>query len=112
MATRAQRFRSLVERSGPKLKKKPPRARRDLVVDTAKKGISATDRKAGAGDTADRNKYSDRRDPQRVLESSRSGRPSRKSTRKGPIKAGTVLTRRELLRLATPARRSRHRRRT
>jgi len=106
MATRAQRFRYAAERSGPKRPKEPRRRRRDVPVDTAKKGTSATDRKAGAHDTAERNAYGDRFEAPRVLESSRSGRPSRKSTRKGPLKAGTVLTRRELLRLQTPSSRA------
>ncbi|MBL8949783.1 MAG: hypothetical protein JNK82_03340 [Myxococcaceae bacterium] len=105
MATRAQRFRSQAERSAPQRQKAPRRPRRDGQVDTAKKGVSATDRKAGASDTAERNRYSDRWSPARVLESSATGRPSRKSTRKGPQKAATVLTLRQRSRLASPARR-------
>lgn len=101
MATRAQRFRHLAERAGPKRAKRPPRRRRDVPVDTAKKGVSASHRKAGAGSTAARNRYGAQHDAGRVLENSDTGRPSRKSTRKGPLKAGTALTRRHLHRLST-----------
>ena len=82
MATRAERFRAAVERSKEKKAKRPPRPRRDDPVDTAQPGVSATDRKAGGASTAARNRsgQAGRRGGAK-LEDSRSGKPSRKSTR-------------------------------
>jgi hypothetical protein len=79
MATKAEEFRYWTERSGPKKPKQPARPRRDVPVDTARPGVSATDRRAprvrkpssAAGKKA---VY--------ALETSET-RPSRKSTRKG-----------------------------
>lgn len=60
---------------------KPPRPRRDRPVDTAARGKSATDRKAGLGDSARRNvSESAARKSEVKLESSAT-KPSRKSTR-------------------------------
>lgn len=101
MATRAQRFSYQQQRSGPKKPPKPQRPRRDSPVDTSLPGVSATDRKAGGASTAARNRYGKGHDPQKVLEDSSSGRPSRKSTRKGPNRAATALSRRQLARLST-----------
>lgn len=83
MATKAEMHRARMERSGSKKKKSPKKPRRDAPVDTAAPGVSATDRKAGAGDTAARNRS--KRAAKKggaALESSR-GTPSRKSTRRG-----------------------------
>lgn len=46
MATRAEVFRSEVERSGPKRPRRPRRPPRNAPVDTAAPGVSATDRRA------------------------------------------------------------------
>lgn len=84
MPTKAEQFRYEQERSGEKKAKRPPRRRRDWPVDTALPGVSATDRKVGNGSTGSRN-TSQRagRNAAYVLEDSQTGRPSRKSTRKG-----------------------------
>lgn len=84
MATKAEQFRYEQERSGKKKAKQPPKRRRDWPVDTSLPGVSASDRKVGHGSTASRN-LSQRaaRNAAYVLEDSQTGRPSRKSTRKG-----------------------------
>jgi hypothetical protein len=78
MATKAERFRWESERSGPKRPPKPRRPRRDFPVNTAKPGVSATDRKVTIP-----HKESKRADKKAifVLEDSAGG-PSRRSTRK------------------------------
>jgi hypothetical protein len=82
MATKAQLFRYQAERSGPKLPKKPPKPRRDYPVDTAKPGVSATDRKAGGDSSAGRNRSdAAAKNAAYALEDSRT-RPSRRSTRR------------------------------
>jgi len=82
MATKAQLFRYRAERSGPKRPKQPPRPRRDRPVDTALPGVSATDRKVGAGSTAQRNRSAAAaKNAAYVLEDSVT-HPSRKSTRR------------------------------
>ncbi len=105
MATRAQQFKNQQERSGPKKAPRPKPARRDSPVDTSKKGVSASDRKAGGASTSERNRYAPHlKRASRVLEDSKSGKPSRKSTRKSldGAKGATSLTRQQLSRLATP----------
>jgi hypothetical protein len=90
MGAKAQRFRYLAERSGPDKPKKPRRPRRDVPVDTSKPGTSATDRKAGGGSTAARNRsVHAARKGGVALEDSRT-KPSRKSTRRGKGHAVTV----------------------
>lgn len=88
MATKAQRFRSETERSGPKKARRASKARRDEPVDTARPGVSATARKVGAGSTAARN-VSKRaaKKATSALEDSAGARPSRKSTRKSKNRA-------------------------
>ena len=77
MATKAERFRYELERSGPKKPKSPPRPRRDSPVDTSQPGVSATQRKAAA-----------HKESPRVAKKagyafeSTAGKPTRKSTRK------------------------------
>lgn len=78
MATKAERFRYWTERSGPKKPKSTPRPRRDVPVDTAQPGVSATDRRAGvprkpSPAVATKAPYAFERG---------ASRPSRKSTRK------------------------------
>lgn len=110
MATKAQRFRSQVERSGPKRPPAPPRPRRDQIVDTAQPGVSATDRKAGGESTAARNRSkSAARKAGYVLEDSNNDTPSRKSTRKGAnrIKPDANLQRRQTRQSRSPGSRAR-----
>ncbi|GEJ58412.1 hypothetical protein [Anaeromyxobacter diazotrophicus] len=77
MATKAEEHRYWTERSGPKKAKSPPRPRRDVGVDTAKPGVSATDRKAGP------RKASPKAAKKAAYALERSeGRPSRRSTRR------------------------------
>jgi hypothetical protein len=82
MATKAQLFRYYEQRSGPKRPKRAPRPRRDQPTDTAKPGVSATDRRAGGDSTAARNRSKAAgKKAAYVLEDARD-RPSRKSTRR------------------------------
>jgi hypothetical protein len=77
MATKAEEFRYWQQRSGPKQAKRAPPPRRDVPVDTAKPGVSATDRRAGP------RKPSGRAGKKAVFAFEPStARPSRKSTRK------------------------------
>ena len=83
MSTKSQLFRYEAERSGPKKAKQPRRPRRDWPVDTSLPGVSATDRKVGAGSSGTRNlSESAGRKAIYALEDSATGRPSRKSTRR------------------------------
>lgn len=80
MATRAQLFRAQQERSGPKKPKQPRPPRRDSPVDTAKPGVSASDRRATlprkpVRSTEDKAVYA-------LEDSQAGGKPSRRSTRK------------------------------
>jgi hypothetical protein len=106
MATRAERFKATMQREAkPKQPKKPKRRRRDWPVDTAQPGVSATDRKAGHGSTAARNRsLRAGRKGGAALEDSLSGRPSRKSTRKseGSLKTTSNLQRRQVRRVSSP----------
>jgi hypothetical protein len=90
---------------------RPEKLRRDAWVDTSLPGVSATDRKAGAGSTAARNTKLTNRRATATLEDSRT-RPTRKSTRKSAnrAKSGSKLSRRARKAAHTPkARRARHR---
>lgn len=93
MATKAEWFRYWKERSGPKQEKKPARPRRDVKVDTARPGVSATDRRAPAS----RESIAAGKKAAYVLEDS-SARPSRKSTRKASNRQKTDTKMRELRR--------------
>lgn len=88
MATKAEMFRYRRERAGPKKAKRPARRPRNVPVDTALPGVSATDRRVGFGSTARRNR-SARAAARGVyaLEDSATGKPSRRSTRKGANRA-------------------------
>ena len=79
MATKADLFRWQAERSGPKRPKKPRRQRRDVPVNTAQPGVSASDRRATLPHKE--SKRADRRKATYVLEDSEAG-PSRRSSRK------------------------------
>jgi hypothetical protein len=100
MATKAQRFRAEQQRNANAPKpKQPRRPRRDFPVDTALPGVSATDRKVGAGATASRNRSARAKEKGGArLEDSATGRPSRKSTRKseGHIKRTSNLRRKAI----------------
>jgi hypothetical protein len=77
---------------------RPEKARRDVPVDTAAPGRSATDRKAGGGSTARRNARKTAPRATATLEDSARDRPSRKSTRKSANRAkqGNKLRQREV----------------
>jgi hypothetical protein len=62
--------------------KRPEKLHGDYPVDTAKKGVSATARKAGGGSTARRNSRKNATGASYTLEDSATGTPSRKSTRR------------------------------
>jgi hypothetical protein len=98
MATKAQAFKAQQARdANPPKAKAPRRPRRDDPVDTSLPGVSATDRKAGAGRSGKRN-FSKRAAAKggARLEDSATGQPSRKSTRKskGRMKRTANLQRR------------------
>lgn len=110
MATKAEKFRSKVERSGPKKKKRPTKRRRDVGVDTALPGVSASDRKGGGGSTAARNRSKKAgRKAGAALEDSTGARPSRKSTRKSAnrSKRDSNLARRATRKTTSPKSRAR-----
>jgi hypothetical protein len=82
MATKAEQFRTQRRRSKGR-KPKTVRARRDVPVDTAAPGVSATDRKAGIGSTAARNRSARAgRKGGAALEDSAGPRASRRSSRR------------------------------
>jgi hypothetical protein len=82
---------------------RPEKLRRDVLVDTAQPGVSATDRKAGGGSTARRNSKRSNSGMTAALEDSRS-KPSRKSTRGGTnrTQGATQLTRRAQRKVRSP----------
>lgn len=104
MATKAQMEKSLQQRSKPKRAPAKKRPRRDVPVDTSEPGKSATDRRAGIGNTAARN-YDLRagRKAAVMLEDSATT-PSRKSTRRSAnrIKGATPLTAETKRRVRSP----------
>ena len=106
MATKAQVFRTeQMRKAKPPKPRGVPRPRRDRDVDTAAPGVSATDRRAGMGRTAPRNR-SKRPDGKggAKLEDSATGKPSRKATRKsvGRIKRTSNLQRRAIREASSP----------
>jgi hypothetical protein len=109
MATKAERFRYWTERSGPKKPKRTPRPRRDVPVDTARPGVSATDRRAGYPRTASRapaTKAAYAFEPA-------ASRPSRKATRKANSRQRTdskMQAKRRAAMFRASARRRRRRR--
>jgi hypothetical protein len=100
MATRAELFRAKQQREAhPPRPKRPPRPRRDVPVDTAQPGTSATDRRAGLDGTGQRNRSNRaKKKGGAALESSDTGKPSRKSTRKsqGRVKRTSNLARKQI----------------
>lgn len=82
---------------------RPEKYRRDVYVDTAAPGVSASDRRAGYGATAARNTKRNTAGMAFALEDSRTA-PSRKSTRKSHnrAKAATLLERKAQLQLQSP----------
>jgi hypothetical protein len=106
MATKAQLFRTQQQREAhPPKPNKPRRPRRDTPVDTSQPGVSATDRRAGGGNSGSRN-ISARagRKGGAKLENSATGKASRKSSRKsaGRIKAASNLERRAIRKASSP----------
>jgi hypothetical protein len=106
MATKTERFKAMQERTArPAKSKKRPKPRRDTAVDTAKPGVSATDRKArrsARGSTSESARAG--RKGGAALEGSESGKPSRKSTRKsaGRIKRTANLQRKVTRAVSSP----------
>jgi hypothetical protein len=86
---------------------RPEKRRRDVYVDTAAPGVSATDRRVGYGATAARNTKRNTAGMAAALEDSRTT-PSRKSTRKSKnrAKAATQLERKAQLKLLRPTARA------
>lgn len=88
--------------------KRPEKLHGNFPVDTAKKGISATDKKAGGGSTARRNSRKRAAGASYALEDSANGTPSRKSTRRStgqsehPQKHDGQLALRETRRTSSP----------
>jgi hypothetical protein len=111
MATRAERYRYLQERSRPKRPKRAPKQRRDYPVDTAKPGVSATDKKARGNWTGMRNrsKSAARKAPYQLEDMAGPGRPPRKSTRRSAnkIKAGGPLWNKKMRATTAPSERAR-----
>lgn len=110
MATKAQAYRTQQQRdANPPKEKRSPRPRRDEPVDTAQPGVSASDRKVGAGHSGTRNvsKRAGRKGGAR-LEDSATGKASRKSTRSssGRAKRTSNLERKAIREAASPAARS------
>jgi ribosome-associated translation inhibitor RaiA len=97
----AERLRRVAER--------PEKLRRDVWVDTAQPGTSASDRKVGAGSTARRNTKLNLAGMTTMLEDSAQDRPSRKSTRKsaGGAKRDTNLRLRATNKARDPSSRAR-----
>ncbi len=110
MSTRAEAFLAKVQRAAnPPKPKQPPKRRRDIPVDTAKPGVSATDRKAKVGKTGSRNEsQSAGRKGGALLEESATSERSRKSTRGGTthLKTQSNLQRRAVRATSSPASRA------
>jgi ribosome-associated translation inhibitor RaiA len=101
-----------VGRSAERLERvaeRPEKWRRDVWVDTARPGTSASDRKVGAGSTARRNTKLNQAGMTATLEDSAQDRPSRKSTRKsaGRAKRDTSLRLRATRKARAPGSRAR-----
>jgi hypothetical protein len=88
---------------------RPEKRRRDVPVDTALPGVSASDRKVGAGATARRNTKLNLAGMTAALEDSATGKPSRKNTRRSTnrAKSGAKLERRAKRELLAPQARAR-----
>lgn len=96
MATKAERFRAELERSGPKKAPRPKHPRRSPPADTSLPGVGADARRAGAGSSAARSASTRAGNKASVALEDSAGTPSRKSTRRGAnrVKAASNLTRR------------------
>ncbi len=107
MSTRAQDFRVQQQRdANPPRPKQPKPKPRNGAVDTARPGVSATDRKVGAGASGTRNLSArSAKKGGAVLEDSATGKPSRKSTRRATGNANRTaeLRRQATQRASTPA---------
>lgn len=88
---------------------RPEKQRRDVPVDTAQPGRSASDRKAGGGSTARRNTRLATDGMSATLEDSARERPSRKPTRRSAegSRQDTGLRLREIAKVRSPAARRR-----
>jgi hypothetical protein len=89
--------------------KRPEKLHGKHPVDTAKKGVAASDRKAGGGSTARRNSRLDDAGARYTLEDSATGKPSRKSTRRSANaqKPDNQLQQRATRKVASPEDRAR-----
>lgn len=83
---------------------RPEKRRGDDPIDTSQPGVSASDRRAGAGSTARRNSKRNTAGASSALEDSARDRPSRKSTRKSKNHAtsDSNLRRRQIRRVTSP----------
>lgn len=84
MVSKARAFKIQQQKdANPPKPKRPRKPRRDVPVDTSKRGVSASDRKAGGGRSGTRNLSSRAKAKGGAkLEDSATGKPSRRSTRK------------------------------
>lgn len=96
MASKADQFRYLAERSGPKKTKQPRRPPRNVPVDTAAPGVSATDRRSTPRASVRAGKKA-----AYALETSNRN-PSRRSTRKAANRQKTDVKMRQLRRIGKP----------
>jgi hypothetical protein len=106
MATRAELYRADQERKNQKPSAKKTTLRRDASVDTSRPAVAADERRAGLAGTALRNIKTSpsKQKGGPALESSSSGKPSRKSTRAsaGHVKLASNLQRRQIRRTHSP----------
>jgi len=109
MATRSDQFKALAQRTRPR---RPTRSgympAPGLVVETSRPQTNATLRRKGGSSTAARNRaaHAARKASFALEDSSSSGRPTRKSTRRGEnrMKPESNLERRQKRRSASPQR--------
>lgn len=89
--------------------KRPEKLHGGHPVDTAKKGVAASDRKAGGNSTARRNSHKPDHSEAYALEDSATGKPSRKSTRRSAnhVKPDSNLKRRQTRAVTSPESRAR-----
>jgi hypothetical protein len=120
MATRAERFRSMEQRSGAKAKARPndaknaaprksgARIKRPLSVEAEASGTTHADRPAGVPSTGRRNLSLAKKATYALEDTVGEDRPSRKSSRRGKhrVKAGALLKATQELKLNSP--RARH----
>lgn len=105
MGSKARNFKIKQQRdANPPKPKQPPKPRRDDPVDTSLPGVSATDRKAGAGRSGARNVSSRAKAKEGARLEDSTGQPSRKSTRRseGRVKRTTNLQNKAVRKTTSP----------